>query len=192
MSEAKPGEQVPCRATAMRIRVATVALSAAMAVAVAASHRSHPTLAAALAAMVLVLGRLAEIDLAIGRLRERLSGPVAVAAVLAMLVAAVSSGVLEAAAGGLSSVEVAALLLAVAGVLTVGVGLGDAKLGFSVWVVAGWLGSTAMVVTAMTTSLSGAVAALALRAAAGQREIAYGPYLALGSVAGMVAAGVAR
>ena len=168
-------------------RAIVVAIAAAAAVTVAVAHRGTPLAAAALAAMVVVLAVLSDIDLRTQRLPNRLVGPLAIATVAGVAIAGAVVGDLErsATAVAIGVVFVVALLTAnIAG----GMGMGDVKLGFPIGVVAGWFGTDAVLATAFVGAVAGGLAAVVVMILARRRslEFSYGPYLALGSVAGMI------
>lgn len=167
--------------------IATVGSAAAVAVV----HRSQPFLAAALVAMVLTLGVLAEMDLRTQRLPNRIVAPLAVGTIVATTIAGAAQADLgQTVAACLTGAAMAAVLLGVH--VMGGLGMGDVKLSFPIGVVAGWLGPDALVATALITVISGGIAAAVVLATQGRRsEFSYGPYLALGSVAGMILAGPA-
>lgn len=165
-----------------------VAVAAAIgAVAVALVHRTTPAGAIALVAMVATLGVLSDIDIRTRRLPNRIVGPLALATVAGVTIAGIASDDLErsAVAVAIGVIFVVALTSAnIAG----GMGMGDVKLGFPIGVVAGWFGTEAILATVFVGAVAGALAATVVMILARRRslEVSYGPYLALGSVAGMI------
>jgi leader peptidase (prepilin peptidase)/N-methyltransferase len=168
------------------LRTVIVAASAAGAAAVAVSHRGQPVVAGLLSAVVLCYGALSWIDLAEQRLPNAITLPLAATSGSAVVIAAIARSDLGSALGALAvglafSVALAAMRF----------GMGDVKLAMSVGTIAGWLGGDAVMATAVAGSLAGAVAALVLIAAHRRRDVTFGfgPFLAIGSVAGMLVAG---
>ena len=173
------------------IRIVVTALATTAAIAVAIVHRAEPAAAAALAAMVVVLAVLADIDLRTRRLPNRIVGPLAIATLIAVCVGGVVTNDMgrAAVAVGVGVAFVAAMLsMHVAG----GMGMGDVKLGFPIGAVAGWLGTDAVLATVFVAAVTGALAAAVVmtRARTTSTKFSYGPYLALGSAAGMLVEGV--
>ncbi len=165
------------------VRVAIGAVTVAAAVAVAANHRADPVTAALLSVTVLWYGVLSAIDIAQQRLPNRITLPLAGAAALAVLL------------DGLATADLGPTLaawatgLGFAGTFVVlRFGMGDAKLALTVGMVAGWLGRDAVMATAYAGAVSGAVVALILIVIHRRRDVrfAFGPFLAIGSVAGML------
>ncbi len=149
-------------------------------------HRSQPLLAAALVVMVLTLGVLAEIDLRTQLLPNRIVGPLALGTLAVVVIAGVAQDDLDRTITAcLIGTAMTAVVLSV--YMIGGLGMGDVKLSFPIGVVAGWFGTDALVATAMVTTFSSGIIAALLLATRGRRsEFSYGPYLALGSVAGMI------
>lgn len=150
-------------------------------------HRERPLVAALLVAMVGALGALSLVDLAEQRLPNRITVPLVVTSTGAVVVAGVVEGrVVDAlAAIGLGALFAVVLLL-------LRFGLGDVKLAVSIGIVAGWLGSSAVLATVLVASGSGAATAAVVLAVHRRRDLSFGfgPCLALGAVAGMVVAGL--
>jgi leader peptidase (prepilin peptidase)/N-methyltransferase len=71
-------------------------------------------------------------------------------------------------------------------------GMGDVKLALTVGLIAAWLGPDAIITTVYVGAGSGAAVALALLVIHRRRRLtfSFGPFLAIGSVAGMVTAGL--
>lgn len=171
-------------------RAVVAAVAAVSAVAVVVAYTSEPAAAAALVAMVALLAVLADIDLRTRRLPNRIVGFLAAAAVASVVVAGAVTEDLErtAVSVGIGAGFVAAMLsMHIAG----GMGMGDVKLGFPVGVVAGFLGVDAVLATVFVTAVTGACAAAVVmtRARTTSTKFGYGPYLALGSIAGMLVGG---
>ena len=70
-------------------------------------------------------------------------------------------------------------------------GMGDVKLAYTVGTIAGWFGREAVMTTVVFGALAGAAVAVALIVIHRRRDVTFGfgPFLALGSVAGMLVAG---
>ncbi len=165
------------------LRLAIVVLTVAAAAAVVVAHRGDPIVAAAAGVVVMAYGALAIVDAAQQRLPNRITLPLA-GAVAALVVV---GGVVRAEPG--RAVGAIALSLVFAVVLVVfRFGMGDVKLALTVGLVAGWFGTDAVVATMLVASVAGALVAVALIAVHRRRDLtfAYGPFLALGSVAGML------
>lgn len=167
------------------IRPAIGAITAAAVVLVAFGHRGHPVTAALLSMTVLCLGALSAVDIAEQRLPNRITLPLAGGVALAVL----SGGVARSDIGaGFGSVGIG-LGFALA-LMLLRFGMGDVKLALSVGMIAGWLGRDAILATAYVGAIAGAVVALILIVVHRRRDVSFGfgPCLALGSVAGMLAA----
>ena len=167
------------------VRGALLSATAVAAAAVAVVHRAQPLTGALLAAMVVVLGALSLIDVAQQRLPNRLTLPLAGASTAAVAVAGVVASAPLRAAGAIAVGLAFAVVL-----LALRFGMGDVKLALSIGTVAGWLGPSAIVATVLVASAAGAAVAAALLVIHRRRALTFGfgPFLALGSVAGMLAA----
>lgn len=172
-----------------RIVEATVrCLFAAVAALVLVLHQHNGWRAWLLAAMVVILGNLAAIDVAEHRLPNRLVVPLISVSWLAIAA--------DAAFGPLSTGRALAAFSAGVGAAVVlavlRYGMGDVKLVLAIGAVAAWLGSAAVTWTVVATSLSGGVAAATLMIVHRRFRVdfGFGPFLAIGSAAGMVAAGL--
>lgn len=176
----------PLTADHPALRAAIGAVTAGAVVAVAWRHRTAPTVGVLLSLAALSYGALSIIDAAEQRLPNRITLPLAGGTLVAVLAGGLVDGDLA------GSVGAAGIGLAFALVfLVMGFGMGDVKLALTVGTIAGWFGRDAIVVTAVVGSLTGAAAALALMLIHRRRDLSFGfgPFLAIGSVAGMVAAG---
>jgi leader peptidase (prepilin peptidase) / N-methyltransferase len=167
------------------VGVATVVALAAIAVV----WSDHPITGVGSGVFAVVLARLSQIDLEQRRLPNRIVGPLAGATVVWVAVAGVSDGdsgrVVRA---GVIGLGVAAFFLALSFVGNVG--MGDVKLAFPVGLVAGWLGAGAPQTMLLVTAFSAAaVAGVLLATGRGRTTIPFGPFLAVGSIAGIVVAG---
>ena len=167
------------------VRGAIVVVTALSVVAVANAHRTNPLTAVLLTAMVVVLGALSFVDVAEQRLPNRITYPLAAATTAIVLVA----GIVESRIGDAFGAIGVGLLFSIV-LLVMRFGMGDVKMVLPIGTVAGWFGVSAVVGTIMIASLSGAIVALALLAVYRRRSLTFGfgPFLALGSVAGMLAA----
>lgn len=168
------------------VQVAIGAATAAAVVAVASSHRAEPVVAVLLSIAVLWLGVLSAIDAAQQRLPNRITLPLAGATTLSV----VTGGVVHSNPG--AALGAVGIGLAFATVFFVmGFGMGDVKLALTVGMIAGWLGRNAVVTTALIGAITGAAVALALIVTHRRRDLTFGfgPFLAIGSVAGMLVAG---
>jgi leader peptidase (prepilin peptidase)/N-methyltransferase len=172
---------------------ALVAAGAVAVLAVAIGYRQSPLTAAALVVMLGVSTWLSVIDARIHRLPNRIVGPLAAAAAATVAVAAVigdeAGGDWGRAARAVGFGAVISAVLLVAN-LVGGLGMGDVKYGFPVGVTVGWFGLDAVLVTVLATTLAGAVAAIGLLATGRGRShrLAYGPFMALGTAAGLLSA----
>ncbi len=173
-----------------RIRDGLVAaIGAASAMAVLFGHRTSPAGAVALSGVVAVSTWLAIIDFREHRLPNRIVGPLAAAVTVGVVVAGAVDGDLgrTGRAIGLGLAVVAVLLVAN---LVGGLGMGDVKYGFPVGVAVGWFGWDALSVTVLATTISGAIVAIAMlvRGRGRNQHLSYGPYMAIGLVAGLLVA----
>jgi len=166
------------------LRLAIGAATAAAVAAVAGSHRAHPVTAVLLSAAVLCYGALSAVDAAEQRLPNRITVPLAGATLAAVVMGAALRADVMAAVGAVATGLAFALVLAL-----LRFGMGDVKLALTVGMVAGWLGRDAVVTTIVASGSAGAAAALLVIAAHRRLGVAFsfGPALAIGSVAGMVA-----
>ncbi len=162
-------------------------LTATAAVAVLVAHRSSPLLGVLLAAVVVAYGALSIIDAAEQRLPNRITLPLAAASAVAVLIGGIVRSDIGA---GFGAIGVGLLFAVVLFVLRFG--MGDVKMALSVGTIAAWLGRETVLLTVFVGALAGAVVALALIAIHRRRTISfsYGPFLAIGSVVGMIAAGL--
>lgn len=191
--EAAPHRPRPSRRTARELtsdhpatRIAVGAVTAIAVLAVVASHRANPVLAVLLSITVLCFGVLAAIDVAEQRLPNRITLPLGAATTLAVLTGGVIRSDVKAALGALGLGLIFALIF-----LVMRFGMGDVKLALTVGTIAGWLGWNAVVATALVGAMAGMMAALALIIVHRRRDLAFGfgPFLVIGSIAGMLVAG---
>lgn len=166
------------------LRVAVGVATAAGVAAVAWSHRGHPVTAVLLSAAVLCYGALSAVDAAEQRLPNRITLPLAAATLAAVVTGAATGADAMAAVGAIGTGLAFAVVLAV-----LRFGMGDVKLALTVGMVAGWLGRDAVVATIVAGASAGAAAALVAIVVHRRRGLAFsfGPALAIGSVAGMMA-----
>jgi leader peptidase (prepilin peptidase)/N-methyltransferase len=169
------------------LRVAIGAATAVAAVAVAVHYRADPVLAVLLSIVVLCYGVLAVIDAAEQRLPNRITLPLAAATAGAVLSGGIARAGVGAAFGALAIGLGFALVF-----LLLRFGMGDVKLALTVGTIAGWLGQDAVMTTAYVGASCGAAVALSLIIIHRRRDLSFsfGPFLAIGSVAGMLTAGV--
>ncbi len=169
---------------AVRVGIGVTTLVAAMAV--ATTYRAEPVMAALLSTTVLWYGLLSAIDTAEQRLPNRITLPLAGVTAAAVLVGGVARSDTGDALGALAIGMCFALVF-----VFLRFGMGDAKLALTVGTIAGWLGRDAVATTAYVGAISGAVVALTLIVIHRRRNVTFGfgPFLALGSVAGMLVAG---
>ncbi len=189
-----PNEQPPSTTdwldlttTATPVRVGIWLLTAVATAAVLLANRSNPVLAVLLAIVVVTYGVLSIIDAAEQRLPNRITLPLAGATFAAVFI----GGIVRSDIG--SGLGAIAIGLAFAVVLFVmRFGMGDVKMALSVGAIAGWLGRDAVLATMFAGALAGAVVAIVLIVVYRRRTISfsYGPFLAIGSVVGMVSAGL--
>lgn len=154
--------------------------------AVVTAHHTDPLLAFLLATVVVAYGALSVVDAAEQRLPNRITLPLAAACFVAVFIGGLVRGDVGSGLGAI------AIGLAFAIVLFVmRFGMGDVKMALSVGAIAGWLGADAVVATMFVGALAGAIVALVLIIVYRRRTItfSYGPFLAIGSVAGMISAG---
>jgi leader peptidase (prepilin peptidase)/N-methyltransferase len=135
---------------------------------------------------VVCFGALSVIDLAEQRLPNRITLPLAGATMVAVLVGGTIRSDLEAAIGAIGVGLGFGLVL-----LVMQFGMGDVKLALSVGTITGWLGGNAVLAAAVVGATSGAVVALALMIIHRRRDLSFsfGPFLAIGCVAGMLVSG---
>lgn len=152
---------------------------------------ARPLAALGVCGYLAALAVLAEIDLAEHRLPNNLVGLLAGAVALWLAVAGIAGDdigrTVRALAVGLA-VAAAFLAVAVVGDL----GMGDVKLALPVGMVAGWLGAAAGQATVVSTGLGAGVAAAVLlarsRSGGPRPRLPFGPFLALGALAGLLIA----
>lgn len=166
-----------------------VAIGALGALAVLLAHRSSPFTAVWLAVVVAVSAWLSVIDFREHRLPNRIVGPLAAFVCCAVVVTAAIEADLGrgARAFGFGVAVTAVLLLAnIAG----GLGMGDVKYGFPWAITIGWFGWPPLSLAIVVTTVAGAIVAVAvLVSGRGRgRRLSYGPYMALGLIAGLLAA----
>ncbi|MCP5034649.1 MAG: prepilin peptidase [Actinomycetia bacterium] len=168
------------------VRVAIGGATAAALIAVVVDHRADPVTSVLLAIVVLIYGVLSAVDIAEQRLPNRITLPLAAATTLAVLAGGIARSNLVAALGALGIGLTFAFVL-----LATRFGMGDVKLALTVGTIAGWLGRDAIVTTAWVGAMSGAAVAVVLIVVFRRRDVAFsfGPFLAIGSVAGMLAVG---
>lgn len=169
------------------IRPAIAALTAVAVVAVVVAHRGAPLVGLLLAPVVVCYGALSIVDAGEQRLPNRITLPLAGASAAAVVVAGLARSDPVAALGALGGGLAFALFL-----LVLRFGMGDVKLAFTIGTIAAWLGRDAVVATVYVAAASGASVALVLMIVHRRRHLTFGfgPFLAIGSVAGMVAAGL--
>lgn len=171
-------------ATPLRVGIGAVTLVGVVGVVVA--HRDAPLTAVLLAAVVMAYGLLSIIDAAEQRLPNRITLPLAGASAVMVLAAGIARSDIGA---GLGAVGVGLLFAVVLFLLRFG--MGDVKMSLTVGTIAGWFGSDIVMATMLTAAIAGGIVALALILVHRRRTItfSYGPFLAIGSVIGMIAAG---
>lgn len=152
-------------------------------------HRSDPVIALGLVAMTMVSARLASIDFREHRLPNRIVGRLAVGATAGVVLVAVRDGDLgraqDAVVAGLACCAIL-VVLSLAG----GIGMGDAKYGYCIALVLAWFGwPSAQLAILVTVASSAIVAAGIVILRVGRGRMAYGPYMVLGLVAGLIHAG---
>lgn len=167
------------------VRAGIGAATVAGVAAVAWTHRGDPTVALLLSTAVLCYGALSAVDAAEQRLPNRITLPLAAATLGVVVASAVLRSDVMTAVGAIATGLAFAVVL-----LALRFGMGDVKLALTVGMVAGWLGQTAVVATVVAGASAGAAAAVVLIVVHRQRHLTFGfgPALAIGSVAGMMAA----
>lgn len=157
--------------------------------AVSYRHWSSPISVVGLVGAVIVLGVLADIDVRTLLLPNRIVGPFAAATFIWLGVAAFTDGDV----GRFVAAGFIGLLWALA--LAVGsslgqIGMGDVKLVFPIGMIVGWLGMSALVTAVVVTLASSVLVGVGLwfrhRGTDLFSTLPYGPFLALGAVAGMI------
>lgn len=189
-----PNEQPPSTTdwldlttTATPVRVGIWLLTAAATAAVVVVHRSNPILAVLLAIVVVTYGVLSIVDAAEQRLPNRITLPLAGATFVAVFI----GGIVRSDIGsGFGAIGIGLAFAVVLFVMRFG--MGDVKMALSVGAIAGWLGRDAVLATMFAGALAGALVAVVLIVVYRRRTISfsYGPFLAIGSVVGMVSAGM--
>ncbi len=174
--------------TAARMLIATATVGGLLAV--VAVYNKTPWQAAGLGVMVITLGYLSEIDLRTQLLPNRIVGPLALGTIAGVTIAGASQAQLDHTIAALST-GTAAVAVTITIHALGGLGMGDVKLSFPIGVVAGWLGADALLATAIATTLTGGIAATVRLLTRGRGQFSYGPYMAAGSVLGMVVGGPA-
>ncbi|GAB2589710.1 hypothetical protein GCM10027168_23320 [Streptomyces capparidis] len=136
---------------------------------------------------------LAAVDLAVRRLPDALTLPMAGAGAALLGGASLLPGAAGAWTGALlGALALGGFLFALFLVSPAGMGFGDVKLGLTVGLVLGWYGWWPLLAGAFAGFLLGALTGLALIAAgrAGRRSaLPFGPFLLLGALAGMLVPG---
>ena len=162
------------------------AITALAAAAVGSVHRADPPVAVLLVVAVVCFGALSGIDLAEQRLPNRITVPLAGATMVAVLVGGTIRSGPGAAVGAIGVGLGFALIF-----LVMQFGMGDVKLALSVGTIAGWFGGGAVLTTAVVGATSGAIVALVLMVIHRRRDLSFsfGPFLAIGCVAGMLVSG---
>lgn len=165
---------------------ATVGAATVVAVvAVVARYEAEPVIGGLLAIVVLCYGLLSIVDAAEQRLPNRITVPLAAATIAAVAIGGFARGDIGASLRALAVGATFAIVLVV-----LRFGMGDVKLALTVGTIAGWLGSDAVMVTAYVGASAGAAMALLLIIIHRRRNLSFsfGPFLAIGSVAGMLTA----
>lgn len=180
-------DQHPSGVTPARVIVA--ALTVAGMAAVASAHWPDPAVAVALAVLVGIAGWLAIIDFEIRRLPNKIVGPLA-AVVTAVVVLA---GLLSEDPGRSAQavlLGLAALGFFLIGNLIGGMGMGDVKYAYPIGTTLGWYGTQPLISAALVTVVAGGLAAVVVLASGKGRRyrLAYGPFMSLGLVAGLLVA----
>lgn len=179
------------RVTAMDVAVAVTGLAAAAVVGwLHWSTPPTPVTPIFLAGFVGVSAWLAAIDFREHRLPNRIVGPLAAAAAVWVAGAGVDSGDLGRAAWAFIIAAIALAVLWVMNVASRGdFGMGDVKYGTVAALTLGWFGGSAVSTAVMVMALSGGVVALVMLAKGRRHDsLAYGPYMILGMVAGLITA----
>ena len=168
------------------VRVGIGAVTVIAVIAVLSRYRSDLVIGGLLSTVVLCYGALSIVDIAEQRLPNRLTLPLAGATAAAVLTGGFARGDLGA---SLRALAVGALFAAV--LLVLRFGMGDVKLALTVGTIAGWLGADAVITTAYVGAIAGACVATLLIVVNRSRTLSFsfGPFLALGSVAGILTAG---
>lgn len=156
-------------------------------------HRARPLEGLALAVVVAVSTWLSVIDFREHRLPNRIVGPLAVAITVVIGLGGLAEDDLGRAGRAMAFGLVASTVLLVANLIG-GLGMGDVKYGYPVAATVGWFGWDALAVTILVTAFSGGLVGAVLLAIGRGRNYAlsYGPFMALGLVAGLVAAGTVQ
>ncbi len=165
----------------------TIAIGTVATALVVAAYRDAPSTAIALCVVLVVSVWLSAIDVREHRLPNRIVGPLAAAVAIGVIVAGLADDDLARSWRSLAFGVGVALVLLIANIVG-GLGMGDVKYGFPMAATVGWFGWDAVSVAIMVTSLSGAVAAVAVLAIDRtlKRQLPYGPFMALGLAAGLL------
>lgn len=164
-----------------------IAVGVVLASVVGFSFRTSPIAALCLAVLVLIATWLSVIDFREHRLPNRIVGPLAAVATILLLIAGVVTNDLQrgftAVAAGVASTLVL-LVMSVVG----GLGMGDVKFAYPLGAVLGWFGWSPILVAVIVMTVGGAIAGLVVLASGkgSDHRICYGPYMALGLVAGLL------
>ncbi len=164
----------------------TVVVGVAATAIVVIAHRGAPLTALALGVVLAVSVWLSAIDVAEYRLPNRIVGPLALAVAIGVLIAGIVEDDLGRTGRSLAFGVGAFVLLLIAN-LVGGLGMGDVKYGFPMATTVGWFGWDSVSIAIMVTSLSGALAAVAILIIDRnlKRQLPYGPFMALGLAAGL-------
>lgn len=173
-------------------------LVAAAVVALAVAWRAEPFAAIGLAAVVVVYGLLADIDLATMYLPTAIVAPLATATLAGIAAATIVQNDIGRGLGALATGVVVYFVLLVMHIATPGLGGGDVRLGFPMGLIGGWLGFTAGATSLFVFSfallgsaiLANVIERFIRRSGRAGRKLEFpaGPAMILGSVAGMFAA----
>lgn len=152
-------------------------------------HRSDLLVGAGVMAITIVSARLASIDFREHRLPNEIVGKLALGLTAGVLVLGLRDGDLRRTRDAVIAGVLCCLVLFVFS-LAGGIGMGDAKYGYCVAVALGWFGWTTAQVAILVTCASSALVALGILVTrSSQKQMAYGPYMVLGLLAGLAAAG---
>ncbi len=196
MTEARPAplpvvglDRYQVRFESPLLRRVVVGLFAVLAGTVCVVNLSSGWRVIPMTAMVLVLGHLSAVDLAEHRLANREVVPLIALSYVSVL----ADGVVGASSLSAAIAHVAVGGTAAAVLLILQFGLGDVKLMLAIGTMASWLGPPAVSWTVLVAAATGGLAATVMMVAFRRvrLDFGFGPFLALGSVAGMIAAGVA-
>lgn len=159
----------------------------ASAIAVAVAHRATPLLAMVLIGLVLTSVKLSLIDFRCHRLPNQIVGILAATMTASLLAFDLATADVERFA-----IAITYAGAAVAGFFVIhliaGLGMGDVKYAYSIFLTLGWLGEPAVRIGLLVMCLAGSGGAIVclMRQKTLQHTLAYGPFMTAGLIAGLI------